>query len=138
MIFTRWVILRMRNYPGNYIQNVHIYVYFRLLFPKIVPFVWKCAKILRKQKGDSREYKTVMCFSCWISNAIDLHSDYVILIAFFTTTGTIQQYFTFILTFWSVFITNRICVCFFGNVRNFIVYRIIIVYLFCLPFLTLK
>ena len=58
-------------------QNTHFM--FTNYFPKIVPFMSKCGKILQRRAGHRWQYGAC---ACRISDAPDIHSEYVILTAF--------------------------------------------------------
>jgi hypothetical protein len=61
-------------------QNTHFM--FSTFFLKIVPFMIYCAKYGTAGQATDVNIIWGMCFACWITNATDTHSEYVILIAF--------------------------------------------------------
>jgi len=57
------------------------------IFPKIVPYMRSCGKMLYSQIGHRRQYNKAIRFVCWIIKVTDTHSEHVILIAFLGKSG---------------------------------------------------
>ena len=51
------------------------------LYPQIVPFI-RCGKIGTARQALDGNIILCICFACWITNASDTHSEYVMHIVF--------------------------------------------------------
>ena len=84
MIKYRWILLRMRDVSEKSCgdnQNTH-FVFNNSFFLKIMPFWDDVEKIWQSQTDHKWQLMWHICFACWITNATDLHSEYVIFSAF--------------------------------------------------------
>ena len=84
MITSQWILLRMRIVSDKRcIENQNIYAMFNnfLFFQKSCHFWDNGEKYFIAGQATDKNKKQCMCIACWITNATNPHSEYVLLMA---------------------------------------------------------
>jgi hypothetical protein len=83
MITSRWILLRMRNISDKTCwQNQNTHFTFNNVFRKSCRLWDNVEKYGTARQATDDNIIRRMRFACWVTNATDTHSEYVILIAF--------------------------------------------------------
>jgi hypothetical protein len=77
------VLLRMRNFSEKFVEKIKTHILYSITFSEnntVYEIMWK--KYGRVKKATDGNIIWRMRISCWMTKATDIHSEYVILIAF--------------------------------------------------------
>jgi hypothetical protein len=83
MKISRWIIFRIRNILGKIVQKIRAHILCSLpFFQKSCQFWDNVEKYGGAREATDDNVTRRMRFGCWITKATNIHSEYVILIAF--------------------------------------------------------
>jgi glycyl-tRNA synthetase (class II) len=82
MIIPRRFILRVRSFSHKVVKTItHTHTQRHCLFNKLLPNILPFIRYRARQETAENIIRH-MCFACWVTEATNIHSEYVILLAF--------------------------------------------------------